>query len=296
MSMHTPAGWYPDPGTPGTERWFDGSAWTGHTRPAGGGQAYPGHPGPTAVVVPPAAGGPKRGVVIGGAVAVVAVAVAVIVAVVVNGKDDERTDPPVAGPTSSATTAAPEPTGSPTQSADTGGGDPAVVEDQLNGISLPIPQGWEKPEQTTDDVPTVSTAGDYQCPGDVGESCKYGIVTTRTPAKTDATTPEAIAKADISRAVEQAYTQDILGNDPYGGVKSHTVLASKATVVAGRDAYLVRWKVVTGAGPGGIVQSLVFPSPSGSQAPVVVRFVFDAGPKGPAVKLMDEIAAGIKAL
>ncbi|WP_406859840.1 DUF2510 domain-containing protein [Streptomyces sp. HUAS MG47] len=298
MSMNTPAGWYPDPGAPGTERWFDGSAWSGHTRPVGGGQApapYPSHPGPAAVVVPPAAGGPKRGVVIGGAVAAVAVVVAVVVALVVNGKDDEPPAPPVAGPTVSPTTAGPQPDGDPTASADPSGA-PTVVEDQLNGISLPIPQGWEKPERPSDDVPTVSTDGDYQCPGDVGESCTYGVVTSRTPSKTDAATPEAIAKADIAEAVKDAYGQDILGNDPYGGVKSHTVLASKATVVAGRDAYLVRWKVVTGAGPGGIVQSLVFPSPSGSQAPVLVRFVFDAGPKGPKPALMDEIAAGIKAL
>ncbi|MDT0345651.1 DUF2510 domain-containing protein [Streptomyces litchfieldiae] len=39
--MTTPPGWYPDPGHtgdgPAPERWWDGSAWTGQTRAAGGG-------------------------------------------------------------------------------------------------------------------------------------------------------------------------------------------------------------------------------------------------------------------
>lgn len=29
-------GWYPDPATPGTERWWDGSAWSDRTRPLEG--------------------------------------------------------------------------------------------------------------------------------------------------------------------------------------------------------------------------------------------------------------------
>ena len=32
--MTTPAGWYPDPDDPNTQRYFDGSAWTQQTMPA----------------------------------------------------------------------------------------------------------------------------------------------------------------------------------------------------------------------------------------------------------------------
>lgn len=40
-------GWYPDPSAPGTQRYWDGSAWTDHTAPIGGGDttgAVPAYP------------------------------------------------------------------------------------------------------------------------------------------------------------------------------------------------------------------------------------------------------------
>jgi hypothetical protein len=105
-----------------------------------------------------------------------------------------------------------------------------------------------------------------------------------------ATTAEAAAKEDISANATISY-----GGDIYGGVTSHTQLKSAAVTVAGQKGYLVRWKVVTKNGVDGYVQSLVFPSPSGSKQLVLVRFGFDINSKAPKLSMMDTITKGIKA-
>lgn len=56
-----PAGWYPDPQTPNTQRWWDGSSWTPHARPAPQTQPVPTPP-------PPKRSGSKVWWVIGGIV------------------------------------------------------------------------------------------------------------------------------------------------------------------------------------------------------------------------------------
>lgn len=64
--------------------------------------------------------------------------------------------------------------------------------------------------------------------------------------------------------------------------------------VAGRAGYQVRWRVNTAKGPGGYVQSLVFPSTVGSESLIIVRYAFDAGPDGPPLSLMDTLTKGIR--
>lgn len=284
MSMTTPAGWYPDPGNPAVEHWWDGTAWSGHTRAAGTGA-------PTTVMAAPRPARRNGRLIAVAATAVAAVVAVVATAAVVLGSDEEppvdaRNSPAPPPTTSSAPAPAPT-TASPT-------GDPTVVVDQLNGITLPILDGWEEPEFDSDDVPTVSTVAVDPCPALDNRFCKRGSVSSRTATATGTADPAAIAREDIAKAAERAFGEDSLGARPHGGIRSHTVLAERPAVVAGRTGHLVRWRVTTNQGPGGYVQSLVFPSSLGSESPVIVRFAFSAGPGAPPLTTMDEITRGIR--
>jgi hypothetical protein len=171
-----------------------------------------------------------------------------------------------------------------------------VVIDELNGITLPLPDGWTRPEYVTeDDAVMMTDDGTYDCPSGSG-LCRHGLVLSRTVTDNDERNPEILAKADISEAADEAYDRDGLGRQPYGGIESHQHAGSGQVAVAGRAGYFVRWRIRTADGPGGYVQSLVFPSSVGSEAPVLVRFVFDAGPDGPPLADMDRITKGIRSI
>lgn len=285
MSMTPPPGWYPDPHGPHLERWWDGTAWTEHRRT----------PGATAGPVPPPPGG---GAGRAKAVALVA-AGAVLVAAIVTGSlvltrgDDSgaetRTVPTAPGPTASEPS---EPTPE-TSTSEPSADDPAVVEDQLNGVTFPLLDGWVRPQHVAEDDVVMTTDGTYDCPGD-GTVCRHGLVVSRTVTANDEKSPEVLAKADISEAAEEAYDRDRIGRKPYGGMESHEVVKSGPVAVAGRAGYFVRWRVHTAKGPGGYVQSLVFPSSVGTESPVLVRYVFDAGEDGPPLADMDRVTKGIR--
>lgn len=301
MSMTTPAGWYPDPNVPGSERWWDGAAWTAHTRPVQAhAPAQAEAPAQAAGFGPPtvpmrqaaAAGGGKGRLVALGTVGVVLVA-AVATGAVLLGKGDERTKPQSAPSVSETapTSADPQNSQAPTPPASD---ESALLTDQLNGITMPVPEGWDKSDSSLDEGATMVTDETYDCPGGGSSLCRHGRVSSITATQTDVNSPAALAKQDIVTAADKAYEEDTLGDRIYGGIKSHTVLKSQSIAVAGRAGYLVRWRVTTGAGPGGYVQSLAFPSTVGTGAMVVVRFAFDAGPDGPKLAGMDKIAAGIR--
>ncbi len=308
MSMPpSPPGWYQDPEAPSHERWWDGTAWTPHTRVAPSQAAGHGFaPADPAVRTgqfgPPTPGGPGgsgSGAASGGRAKVVALVAAgvvlvasIVTGVVVLGKDD-KSDP---GATT-RTSATPEATSpdddkpEPTETGEATAGEAKLLEDQLNGITLPIPEGWEKPKNTVEKAVTMTTEGTYPCPGDAG-FCHHGRVTSRTVRAGAGNDPEVAAKSDISEAADRAYDRDVVDRRPYNGITSHTELRSAPVVVAGSTGYLVRWRVKTESGDGGYVQSVVFPKP-GSESLIVVRFAFDAD-DGPPLSLMDQITEGIR--
>ncbi|MFF7338421.1 DUF2510 domain-containing protein [Streptomyces sp. NPDC008163] len=288
MSYTTPPGWYPDSSAPGTERWWDGTAWTAHTRaPAAPVPA----PAPVAVPAPaPQGGGSSR------AVALVVAGAVVVGAVVTGAVLLTRNDDPEAPTAHASRKPAPSSTGHPSPDGTPAKQDPNVLVDQLNGITLPIPDGWERIEHPLEEALTMRTAQDegYLCPTNRSAVCDHGAVTIRTATRTDLTTPEEIAKKDIVEAADLAYEEDLIGRSLHGGIMSHRQLSAGAVSVAGRTGYQVRWRVVTGKGPGGYVQTLVFPSPTGSESPVIVRYAFDAGHDGPPLALMDTLTRGIR--
>ncbi|GHH19072.1 DUF2510 domain-containing protein [Streptomyces lanatus] len=299
-------GWYRDPSGPHLERWWDGTAWTEHRRapedtapPAPGPQA---HGSPATVQLTPgppsAGGGSGRATKVVALIAAGAVLLtAIVTGVIVLGNDDGGEEPDTA-PTLAATepvdreSASDTPTPSettPEPSVD----DDAVVTDQLNGITLPLLDGWVRPQTFTEADILMTTDGTYECPADFG-SCRHGKVLSHTATEDDGTTPEAIAKSDIQDAAGDAYDRDLVGRRPFGGIDSHKVLGSGPVSVAGRAGYFVRWQVTTAEGPGGYVQSLVFPAGGGTESPVVVRYVFDAGEDGPPLADMDRFTQGIR--
>ncbi|MEU8705650.1 DUF2510 domain-containing protein [Streptomyces sp. NPDC048565] len=290
MSNATPPGWYPDVNTPGTERWWDGTTWTGHARSAAVTQLSELRPGPAR-----GSSGTSTRTVAMTVVGLAVVAVAVTGFLILGGDGDDTptgsatgsSAPPTA--TDSASAAGPTPSGDSSDS-----GDPTVLVDQLNGVTLPVPDGWEKPESTIEDDPTMRTVGSYSCPGDSGSFCYHGTVTVHTANGTDLTDVKALAEDDIGTAADHAYEEDTVGDLIHGGITSHKDLASKPVTVAGRSGYLVRRQVTTGKGPGGYVESLVFPSAVGSETPVIVRFAFDAGQDALPLSLMDTITEGIR--
>ncbi|ESQ02459.1 MULTISPECIES: DUF2510 domain-containing protein [Streptomyces] len=319
-----PPGWYVDPAAPppAVERWWDGTGWTAHTRaPATGATSGPAAPPPGSPMAPDGGFGPppahgsqgafgpggfgppapapgparRRGTTAALVAGAVVVAACVTGGVVLLGGGDTPDDArPTAAPTSAASEAAVTPTPTPSQGP-TRDPDPRVLTDDLNGITLPVPEGWTTANtRSVGDVAMV-TDPSYDCPGGGSSGfCHRGRITSATLTGSDETDPKAVAEADISEAADDLYDRDTLDRRPYDGVTAKKKAAAGQVAVAGRAGYYVRWRVTTGAGEGGWVQSLAFRSSVGSEAMVVVRFAFDAGSEGPPLSLIDTVVKGIE--
>ncbi|WP_405521891.1 DUF2510 domain-containing protein [Streptomyces canus] len=250
MSRTLPPGWYPDPDAPHLERWWDGTAWTDHRRAPEG-------PGPPR----PAGGASGRAK----AVALTASGVVLVAAIVSGAFALARGDGDDVVADTAPTVATPPPsTASPA---------PSRLVDELDGISLPLPDGWVPAKYVTRDNVVMTTDG--------------GRVFTRTLPADSGASPASLAKKDIPQAAHSSYA----------GIRSHRVVGSERVAVAGRTGYLVRWRVKTAQGAEGYVQSLAFtPGPGGPPGAVVVRFAFDAGPDGPPLADMDRITGGIRSV
>ncbi|MFF3644745.1 DUF2510 domain-containing protein [Streptomyces sp. NPDC002564] len=302
MSMSPPPGWYPDPSAPTVERWWDGAAWTEHrrtpehTQVPQGGQGFGPAGGTTAVLAPVSPGGGRGKAVALAAAGIVLVGAIVAGAVTLTGDDgDPKGGAPAPGtlaPASPTPTATASASASKSPTADT---DPDTLVDDLNGITLPVPDGWEKDDDSFGGGATLQTPDIVDCPGDSG-LCREGTVTSATATGTDETDPKALALGDIKDAADAAYDRDKLDKQPYGGITRHEKLKEGQVAVAGRTGYYVRWRVHTGKGAGGYVQSLAFASSVGSESMIIVRFAVGAGDGAPPVSVMDEITDGIRSV
>ncbi|MGW2231348.1 DUF2510 domain-containing protein [Streptomyces formicae] len=295
MTQMTPPGWYPDPGQtaggPPTERWWDGSVWTDQVRAAGGAAhptqpVYPAYPGQ-----PPAPRRRLRVAIAAGVAAVVLAGIGGGVYVLTadddgDGGSDAVADKP--SPEAPRNPGAPESPGPQAPSPEAPEGEKGFATDPVNGIKIPIPDGWAG--GTTERGAAVQT-DPIPCPGNASEKCTRGSAYSQSAEalKLDADSPEAAAKADIAKNAKEGY-----GGKTYGKITSHKVLASKKVTVAGQEGYLVRWKAVTQKSDDGYVQSLAFRSPADKSKLVVVRMGIDVNKEAPSLSAMDKITEGIK--
>ena len=136
MSRTLPPGWYPDPDAPHLERWWDGTAWTDHRRPPEG----PGPPRPAGG----ASGRAKAVALTTSGVVLVAAIISGAFALARHDGDDVVADTAPTAVTPPPSPAAPA---------------PSRLDDELDGISLPLPDGWVPAKYVTRDNVVMTTDG-----------------------------------------------------------------------------------------------------------------------------------------
>lgn len=325
--MTTPPGWYPDPGDPvghaSRERWWNGSAWTEHTRAAAppsvppsvpsplpqpppavqqpkvhGTEGMPPHP-PLPPTPPPGYRAPVTGAgthrlpvpaLIAGLLALAVLAAGVLLLVGLGDVDDPR----AAGAQPSAPADG--------ERSGNGSGPPAVPDegrtppgeageavDPVLGVRLPLFDGWQDLSARTPGITLVTAP--YPCPGGGAVGCFRAGATVRSASGFAATDAEGIAREDIERHAEAAYDEQA-----YGGISGTEQELAEPVTVAGQRGYRVRWRIDNELGPDGRVESVVFSSPRGTGGFLLLRLSVDATDRAPDPGVMDTLVRAVTAV
>ncbi|MFJ8738096.1 DUF2510 domain-containing protein [Embleya sp. NPDC127516] len=234
MTASIPPGWYEDPSSPGSERWWDGAQWTASTRaraqgeippppvgapPAAMQAGYPqgGYPGGYQPMgPPPGAARPGRGKAIGlTALALVVVGGIIAALIVVLSGDDG---------------------GSGGKSAATDG----TVTDPTTGLTVPRFKGWVAPDP--DDAP-ADQAVERPCPSKSATRSGSGAETKlQAERKCYRAGLELVThKADSLDEVIADLKKEVTGSK--GKIKVETMELDKPITVDGHPGYVLRAKV-----------------------------------------------------
>ncbi|WP_406281581.1 DUF2510 domain-containing protein [Embleya sp. NBC_00896] len=240
MTASIPPGWYEDPSSPGSERWWDGAQWTASTRARGQGEippppvgtppggppvggypqgGYPGgyQPGPQQLGVRPG-----RGKAIGlGVLALVVVGGIVAALLVVLGGDDGDKNVAVTG----------------------------SVSDPETGITVPRLEGWvvpksDSPAEQGFEGPCATKSSSR------GTSDSGSTKSTSSSDSDEESSDDKCYRADLSIMTQKADSFDELiaelkndVGDSKGKVKVTDTELDKAVQVDGHPAHVVRIKV-----------------------------------------------------
>lgn len=139
------------------------------------------------------------------------------------------------------------------------GGDGQTVSDPIDGLTIPVPNGWTAVAGSLSGQgtwPALST-GQYTCPSALSQASGAGSTSQCDRAGINFTTTtgsgaQSVATSDVAA----------LAKNNYGNLSSHSVVSQGAVTVAGRAGYQVTWSVVPNySGPNGTVEVIAVPVP-----------------------------------